>query len=160
LVPTVASGWYYGTVLVWSSGRYFETVLGDGTLHMMQIRKAVIRIRGSATVFILEDSETRLQWFLQRLSGARHCSNVEDALETVALLDRESIAFLDHDLNWRDAAGHKPGSGVRVASFLARNGFSGRAIIHSVNEEGAAEMKRWLPNAEVHPFGTFEIEIE
>ena len=127
---------------------------------MMQIRKAVIRIRGSATVFILEDSETRLQWFLQRLTAARHCSNVEDALESVALLDRESVAFLDHDLNWRDAAGHKPGSGVRVASFLARNGFRGRAIIHSVNEEGAAEMKRWLPNAEVHPFGTFEIENE
>jgi hypothetical protein len=147
-------------VLGWNAGRYFGTVLEDGTSHMTQIRKALIRIPCSATVFILEDSETRLHWFLQRLTGARHCSNVEDALELVALLDRESVAFLDHDLNWRDAAGHKPGSGVRVASFLARNGFRGLAIIHSVNEEGAAEMKRWLPTAEVYPFGTFEIEIE
>lgn len=68
-------------------------------------------------------------------------------------------ALVPPRLRCTDAAGHKPGSGVRVAYFLAQIRFAGRVVIHSVNDEGAAEMKYWLPDAEVHPFGTFEIEI-
>jgi hypothetical protein len=47
---------------------------------------------------------------------------------------------------------------VRVAHYVAQNGFAGQIVIHSVNEQGAAEMKRWLPKAELHPFGSFEID--
>ena len=44
--------------------------------------------------------------------------------------------------------------------ILAKSGFQGRVVIQSVNEQGAAEMKRWLPRAEPHRFGSFEIESE
>jgi hypothetical protein len=47
-------------------------------------------------------------------------------------------------------------SAVRGAGSLFRHRF-GR--VNSVNEEGAMEMKRWLPKAETHPFGTFDIEV-
>jgi hypothetical protein len=102
-----------------------------------------------------------LEWFYERLGrlNVRYSSTVEDALEKLTDLDREAFLFLDHDLNWMDAGGRKPGSGVRVAHFVSKNGFAGRIVIHSVNEEGASEMKKWLPKAEVHPFGTFEIDL-
>jgi hypothetical protein len=125
------------------------------------LRKTVIRLPANATIFVLEDSPTRLEWFYERLGrvNVRYSSTVEDALEKLTDLDREAFLFLDHDLNWMDAGGRKPGSGVRVAHFVSKNGFAGRIVIHSVNEEGASEMKKWLPKAEVHPFGTFEIDL-
>jgi hypothetical protein len=122
-------------------------------------RKRTIQIPENATVFIVEDSRVRLQWFFERLAKARYSSTVEDALPMLSLLDEDAFLFLDHDLNWHDAAGRKPGSGVRIAHFLAKRGFFGRTVIHSVNEEGSAEMKRLLPQAECYPFGTFELHI-
>jgi hypothetical protein len=126
---------------------------------MMKI--ATIRVPVNATIFVLEDSPTRLEWFYERLGrvNVQYSSIVEDALEKLIDLDRDAYLFLDHDLNWQDAAGRKPSSGVRVAHFVSKNGFAGRIVIHSVNETGAMEMKRWLPKAELRPFGTFEIEI-
>lgn len=122
-------------------------------------RKPTIQVPENSTVFIVEDSRVRLQWFLERLAKARYSSTVEDALPMLSLLDDDAFLFLDHDLNWHDAAGRKPGSGVRIAHYLAQRGFSGRIVIHSVNEEGSAEMKRLLPHAEVYPFGSFEIDL-
>ena len=122
------------------------------------MKTAMIRVPADATVFILEDSSVRLRWFCERIQHLRYSSTVEQALEILSSMPRDSFLFLDHDLNWLDAAGRKPGSGVRVAHFVSKMGFTGRAIIHSVNEEGVLEMKRWLPKAEVHPFGSFEIE--
>jgi len=122
------------------------------------VTQTTIRVPRHAAVFILEDSGKRLQWFFERLTNAMYSSNVEDALPLLASLHNNAFIFLDHDLHWRDAAGHKPGSGLRVAHFLAKSGFKGRVVIHSVNEQGAAEMKHCLPHAELRPFGTFEIE--
>src|SRR5438105_2506521 len=125
------------------------------------LRKTVIRLPANATVFVLEDSATRLEWFDERLGrvNVRYSSTVEDALEKLIDLDRDAFLFLDHDLNWMDAGGRKPGSGVRVSHFVSKNGFTGRIVIHSVNEQGAAEMKKWLPKAAVHPFGSFDVEV-
>jgi hypothetical protein len=50
------------------------------------------------------------------------------------------------------------GTGKEVARFLAEKGFRGIVVIHSRHEEGAAEMKKYLPQAKLAPFGEFEIE--
>jgi hypothetical protein len=125
------------------------------------LRNTVIQVPANATVFVLEDSATRLQWFYERLGrvNVQYSATVEDALEKLMGMSREAFLFLDHDLNWMDAGGRKLGSGVRVAHFVSKNGFAGRIIIHSVNEEGASEMRRWLPKADLHPFGTFDVEV-
>jgi hypothetical protein len=109
---------------------------------MMKI--ATIRVPVNATIFVLEDSPTHLEWFYERLGrvNVQYSSTVEDTLEKLIDLDRDAYLFLDHDLDWMDAAGRKPGSGVRVAHFVSKNGFAGRVVIHSVNEQGAAEMKK------------------
>jgi len=40
---------------------------------------------------------------------------------------------------------------------LAESRFEGIVVIHSKNEEGAAAMKKYLPNAKLARFGSFEI---
>lgn len=118
-----------------------------------------MRIAETAKVFVLEDSPERIAWFRQRIPQAIVASNAEQAL---ALLDEETfdVCFLDHDLNFSDVAfaDARPGSGKRVAHYLAQQRFPGIVVIHSVNEAGARAMKNHLPQSRVMPFGTFELE--
>ena len=125
---------------------------------MEPVRK-VMRIAETAKVFVLEDSPERVAWFRQRVPQATFASNAEQAL---AILDDQKfdVCFLDHDLNFSDVAfpDTRPGSGQRVAHYLAQERFSGIVVIHSVNEAGARAMKSHLPQSHVMPFGTFELE--
>ncbi len=129
------------------------------TLSKMEPAPRVMRIAETAKVFVLEDSPERIAWFRQRIPQAVLASNAEQAL---ALLDDQTfdVCFLDHDLNFSDAtfADARPGSGQRVAHYLAKEHFSGIVVIHSVNEAGARAMKSHLPQSHVMPFGTFELE--
>jgi hypothetical protein len=52
------------------------------------------------------------------------------------------------------------GTGKEVARFLAKQDFQGIVIIHSNHEEGAAAMKKYLSNARLAPFGSFDITAE
>jgi hypothetical protein len=137
----------------------------QGTTSLrLETRKRTIRIRRTSSVFLLEDSEERIQWFFLNLKGVAAVqwkSNVEDALPLLSLLEPDAIVFLDHDLCVSDAAypDIRPGSGQRAAKFLSINRFPGEVYIHSVNERGATAMKTHLPKAILAPFGTFAIEI-
>src|SRR5438132_784564 len=119
----------------------------------------VIRISETARVFVLEDSPKRITWFRQRVPQATFASTAEQAL---ALLDDQTfdVCFLDHDLTFSDVAlpDTRPGSGQRVAHYLAQERFAGIVVIHSVNEAGARAMKSHLPQSHVMPFGTFELD--
>ena len=42
---------------------------------------------------------------------------------------------------------------------MADKGFQGIVVIHSPHEEGAAAMKKYLPEAKLAPFGDFEVAI-
>jgi hypothetical protein len=87
-------------------------------------------------------------------------NNAEAALR--ALSQQEfKVAFLDHDLHWMHADNSIfKGTGKEVARFMAKQGFKGIVIIHSKHVEGAAVMKRFLPNARLAPFETFDIVPE
>ena len=52
------------------------------------------------------------------------------------------------------------GTGKEVARFLAKQDFQGIVIIHSRHVEGAAVMKKYLSNARLAPFGSFDISAE
>ena len=68
--------------------------------------------------------------------------------------------MLFRSLCFNDAAfPDRPGSGERVAHYLAQKGFVGSAVIHSVNEIGAMRMKARLHQAQIAPFGTFEVSL-
>lgn len=118
-----------------------------------------IEISRAWKIFILEDSPERIRWFRERMPDATIVSTAEDAL---AILSQGSFDFffLDHDLCFNDAAfPDKPGSGERVAHYLAQKGFAGSAVIHSVNELGATRMRARLRQAKIAPFGTFDISL-
>jgi len=118
-----------------------------------------IEIPRAWNVFILEDSPERIRWFRERVPEATIVSTAEDAL---AILSQRSFdfCFLDHDLCFNDAAfPDRRGSGERVAHYLAQKGFVGRTVIHSVNEVGAMRMKARLHQAQIAPFGTFDVSV-
>jgi len=114
-------------------------------------------IRTDWPVLVVEDTEDRISWFRQRMPQAVFAKNAEAALQ--ALRQQEfKVAFLDHDLHWMHADNSIfKGTGKEVARFMAQQSFKGIVIIHSRHEEGAAIMKKFLPNARLAPFGTFEI---
>ena len=71
------------------------------------------------------------------------------------------VIFLDHALHWMHADNSIfKGAGKEVARFIAKNAFQGIVIIHSKHEAGAAAMKKYLSNARLAPFGSFEINAE
>ena len=112
-------------------------------------------------VFVLDDTEDRLSWFRQRLPKMRYAKTSEAALELLSA-EHFDLVFLDHDLNWMDAADprRQHGNGKEVARYLARTGFPGRIVIHSKNEDGVKVMAALLPAAEIARFGDFEITFE
>jgi CheY-like chemotaxis protein len=111
-------------------------------------------------VLVVEDTEDRISWFRKRMPKAVFAKNAEAAFR--ALRQQEfKVVFLDHDLHWMHADNSIfKGTGKEVARFLAEKGFQGIVIIHSKHEEGAAAMKKYLANARLAPFGSFDITSE
>jgi CheY-like chemotaxis protein len=111
-------------------------------------------------VLVVEDTEDRISWFRKRMPKAVFAKNAEAALRAMEQQDFKAI-FLDHDLHWMHADDTIfKGTGKEIARFLTKNGFQGIVIIHSLHLEGAAAMKKYLSNARLAPFGSFEISSE
>jgi|SRR5579862_5223411 len=109
------------------------------------------------SVLIVEDTEERISWFKKRIPKAIFAKDAEAAFSSLRQQEFK-VAFLDHDLHWMHADNSIfKGTGKEVARFMAQQGFKGIVIIHSKHEDGAAMMKKYLPNARLAPFGTFEI---
>jgi CheY-like chemotaxis protein len=114
-------------------------------------------IRTDWPVLVVEDTEDRISWFRKRMPKAVFAKNAEAAFRALERQDFKVI-FLDHDLHWMHADNSIfKGTGKEVAQFLSEKGFRGIVIIHSKHVEGAAIMKRFLPNAKLAPFETFNI---
>ena len=114
-------------------------------------------IRTDWPVLVVEDTEDRISWFRQRLPQAVFAKSAEAALQAMSQQEFK-VAFLDHDLHWMHADNTIfKGTGKELAKYMAECGFGGIVVIHSRHEEGAAVMKKYLPNARLAPFGSFEI---
>ena len=118
----------------------------------------VLSVPERARVFVLDDSEDRIQSFRTWLPQMRSAKTAAEAME---ILEEEpfDFVFLDHDLHWLDAAdlSRQHGNGKEVARYLRIRNFAGRVVIHSRNVEAAALMKKILPQATLAPFGDFSI---
>lgn len=122
-----------------------------------------IRVPQSATVYIVEDSEKRLDWFRQKL-GAR-IIRIDDKPELSidwmkGLTDDEfnaiDLFFLDHDLG---GAAYASPYATDIAKYMVqrnpRIGF--RTVIHSQNPYGSEYLAKLLPGSMRMPFGSFDI---
>lgn len=115
-----------------------------------------ISIPVGARVFLLDDDDYRVMWFLERLTSL---TIAKEAPAAIAVLDSYppfDFLFLDHDLG--NLTGRE-GDGLAVAKHLSRKGFDGKnTFIHSHNDARAALMQEALTRATVVPFGQFEME--
>ena len=111
-------------------------------------------------VLVLDDDLDRVVWFKQRLPDALFAQTADEAIK---LLEDNSFqaAFLDHDLHWTHIAdiGIFKGTGREVAGFMQKIRFKGSVVIHSRNVLGAAMMHKYLPQAQVSPYGEFEVQL-
>jgi hypothetical protein len=109
------------------------------------------------SVLVLEDTESRIAWFRERLPQATFYTSAVQAIS--ALKDKTfQAAFLDHDLGFDDHHTRPNGTGGEVARYMAETRFEGVVVLHSVNAPARDYMVGLLPHAHVAPFGTFEIE--
>lgn len=122
--------------------------------------KVIIRMYKKDSVFLLEDSEQRIEWFRKRFPDMVHTDTAEKAIAILAEKQFDWV-FLDHDLGLLNYAGiGKEGSGREVARFLSGKSWIGHnVIIHSWNPCGAALMKDILEGATAIPFGNFDVEF-
>jgi CheY-like chemotaxis protein len=108
-------------------------------------------------VFVLDDTQERLDWFRERLPQMRFAKTAAQAIEILAA-EQFDLVFLDHDLSFMDAGfpDRNFGNGKEVARFLAIRKFAGKIVIHS-HADAAATMQKILPQAERCRFDQLEI---
>jgi CheY-like chemotaxis protein len=116
-----------------------------------------ITIPQGSRVFLLDDDDVRILWFLERLTSITVAKEAPDAIAVLENYPPFDFLFLDHDLGRFTGT---EGDGLQVAQHLADRGFDGHnTVIHSTNIFAAATMKDALKSAMVMPFGQFEIEL-
>ena len=108
-----------------------------------------------ARILVLDDDETRLRHFRQKLIGnVVEC--IKTAQEAIRLLSEEEpfdLLFLDHDLGDKVMVASGPGTGYEVAEWI-RDHKEKRPkdiVIHSYNPAGADNMRAILPGAHYKP---------
>lgn len=137
-------------MLAFRAGKYVRE--HDGR---MVYCKAKIGISASARVLVVEDSERRIEQFLEWLPTAEVVRNVGDAEKAIINGGVPDVVFLDHDL---EIPAHQ--SGLDVAELLRWRGHEGIGVfIHSANEVGARNIQLVLPKSRLQPFGSFDIEL-
>lgn len=117
-------------------------------------------------IMILEDMPSRIQFFKSKLY--RHdiyfFDNADDAINALRFLNEKNwdIVFLDHDLEGRifvPSSYHN--TGYTVAKFIAENDDIkiNQIITHSMNPQGAQNIKMILPRAEIIPFNLLKTKL-
>ena len=128
------------------------------------------RDRGAIRVFLLDDDETRHDWFAERFNGDQLDIAVEPrrAIELLSNYFYDAI-FLDHDLlpeHYKSSAHDDERTGYAVAAWLAARPEAqpgARVVIHSLNYAGAERMLAALVaagfDAECIPFHYLQNEL-
>jgi CheY-like chemotaxis protein len=116
------------------------------------------QVSAGCRVFVLDDTQDRLDWFRERLPEMRYATTAAAALEILST-EHFDLVFLDHDLSFLDAGfpERQFDNGKEVARYLAYSKFAGKVVIHSKNEDGVKAMKKILPTAAIARFEEFEI---
>jgi hypothetical protein len=121
------------------------------------------RGRGAIRVFLLDDDETRHDWFAERFRGDQLDIAVEPrrAIELLSNYFYDAI-FLDHDLlpeHYKSSAHDDERTGYAVAAWLASRPDvqpASTILVHTRNADGAIrmveEMRRAGRRAEYVPF--------
>ena len=143
-------------------------IVGTGAVPKV----TTIQIHKGTRIFILEDSEERINWFAAVFKPSLDFALARTSDEAVTLLTNYppfDMFFLDHDLGPEDYKGYHEGytrsygNGQEVAKYLKDNDLIkkyAKVVVHSWNTTGAAKMKDIIiSNVALIPFGSFQIQI-
>ena len=108
----------------------------------------VIEIADAASILIVEDRQSRIDWFAQRLPGAEFADTSRLAIEAISRRVPD-VCFLDYDLHYFTS--------VNFANHLVHIKAASVVVVHSTNERGAETLSKILPDAIFSPFGEFEV---
>lgn len=113
-------------------------------------------------IFVLEDMEDRIKIF-EKIFGEHEltiCDTADEAKEILGQQKFDTI-FLDHDLGGEIYVDSDlPNTGYQVAKFIANQKISSQIIIHSMNYDGALNIKSILPHANILRFDMLEESIQ
>jgi hypothetical protein len=100
-------------------------------------------------IFILEDSESRIEWFKKQFDNHNLiiCSEINDNTYALVTENKYDIIFLDHDLESHLL--RRNDNGNTLALYLANANLQSHAIfyVHSMNPIGANNICRTLEKA-------------
>ena len=101
-------------------------------------------------IFVLEDDQKRVQWFIRHWKQVVHTDDPVLAEKWLKENDDVDIIFLDHDLGGAPYTRGKNGDGIDLANTMAAQHIheDTKIIIHSCNCVGAKNMLDAL--AETH----------
>jgi len=87
-----------------------------------------ILIPHGSLVFLLDDDDVRIKWFLERPTSIMVAKEAPDAIAILNSYPPFDFLFLDHDLGLFTGT---EGDGLQVAQYLAGRGFDGlNTFIH------------------------------
>ncbi len=111
-----------------------------------------IAVKPNEACLCVEDDISRRAWFISkhRIPQAFLAETPTQAIRILDTFSHFGVIFLDYDL----ALGV---SSESVARYLAETQFAGRVVIHTANPFGRDMLQQICPNAEILPFGSFEI---
>jgi len=126
---------------------------------------AYIKKINQLKIMVLEDMSSRIQFFKNKLHkhDVYYFDNADDAINALRFLSDKSwdIIFLDHDLEGRifvPSSYHN--TGYTVAKFISENDVKiDQIITHSMNPQGAKNIKMILPKAEIIPFSLLKTKL-
>jgi hypothetical protein len=108
-----------------------------------------------AKIFILEDNIERMKKFNREFIGhiIFHADNIEDG-KKILLNEKVDYIFLDHDLDDRIYVNsNEVNTGYQMAKWIVDNCITySRLIVHSLNRDGALNIKSITIDAEIIPF--------
>jgi len=126
---------------------------------------AYIKKADQLKIIILEDMASRIQYFKSKLyrHDVYYFDDADDIINALCLLSEKpwDIIFLSHDLEGRifvPSSYHN--TGYTVAKFISENDVKiNKIIIHSMNIQGAENIKMILPKAEIIPFNLLKTKL-
>ncbi|MDX6272404.1 MAG: Cyclic-phosphate processing Receiver domain [Acidobacteriota bacterium] len=121
----------------------------QGLLDKLGLGGDLSRQRGAIRVFLLDDDESRHDWFDARFPGD-HLDIAVEPRRAIELLSQNfyDAIFLDHDLlpeHYKSSAPDDERTGYAVAAWLAANPHvqpAATIIVHTRNAEAAHRMVR------------------
>lgn len=133
----------------------------------------LVSVPKNSTVFLIEDSPERIQWFEYKLGVERYAGyafnprttliQTKDPNEAIVILESTGVEeidlfFFDHDLGGKP---YEPPFSTNVAKYIVGQDpvVGKRVLIHSLNEPGRKNLLAIMPGAMELPFGTFNIRV-